>query len=82
MSETAAPDTYLIVEEYVGVRKYWIRARSKGKALQRWAGIHREPPPIIDEVVKVTAVGAVPYVPGVERKSKRKPDVKRQKDPA
>lgn len=78
----AAPNTFLIVEEYTGVRKYWVRAGYRAEALKKWAGIRKAPDPIIDEVVKVTAVDAVPYVPGIERKSTRKPAAKKQTVPA
>lgn len=82
MSETAAPNSYLIVEEYIGVRRYWIRADGRVRALKRWAGLRVAPPPMTDEVVKVIGVEATPYVPGSERKSKSKPSVKVAKEPA
>lgn len=81
MSETAAPGSFLIVEEYIGRRQYWIRGKYRADALKRWAQLRAAPPPITDEVVKVTAVDAVPYVPGAERKVTSKPAVKRQVEP-
>ena len=82
MSETAAPNSYLIVEEYIGVRRYWIRANGRVRALKRWAGLRVAPPPMTDEVVKVIGVEATPYVPGSERKAKPKATPKRSAAPA
>jgi len=81
MKETAAPYTFLVTEEYIGRRSFWMRGLSKADAIKRWTKMRAMPEPLTDEIIQVVDVSSTPYVPGVERKAKPKPAAKRYREP-